>query len=194
MTRAGDLQDFIDATLAALEAHLTAAESRPSVARIRAALEDVSDRGADTPREQPVCALLPGMLARRPAEPALAALFDAIAALAPRLVWRTRPGNGSENANFEDGHANAMVVGPGGVEHRHDVWIGLSLLAPEVRYPDHDHAPEETYLVLSEGEFRKDGGDWFAPGVGGSFYVRPNAVHAMRSGGTPLLALWALAA
>lgn len=41
--------------------------------------------------------------------------------------------------------------------------FGASLLAPNVRYPDHDHAPEEAYLVMTEGEFRWDDGGWFSP-------------------------------
>ena len=85
-----------------------------------------------------------------------------------------------------------MILGPAGLEHRNDVWIGASLMAPFVRYPDHAHAPEETYLVLSEGDFRQGDGDWFTPGVGGSFYNSPWIKHAMRSGAAPLFAFWAL--
>ena len=48
--------------------------------------------------------------------------------------------------------------------------------------------------MLSEGEFRQGDGDWFAPGIGGSFYNVPGIRHAMRSGDTPLFALWALRA
>ena len=85
-----------------------------------------------------------------------------------------------------------MIVGPGGLEERSDVWLGVSVLAPDVRYPDHDHAPEEVYLVLSDAEFRQGGGDWFAPGIGGSFYNEPGIRHAMRSRHAPLFAFWAL--
>ncbi|HLY58693.1 MAG TPA: dimethylsulfonioproprionate lyase family protein, partial [Stellaceae bacterium] len=71
---------------------------------------------------------------------------------------------------------------------------GVTLMAPDVRYPDHNHPPEEVYLVLTEGEWRQEAGPWFSPGVGGSFYNRPGITHAMRSSGTPLFALWALRA
>ncbi|MEK1886834.1 MAG: dimethylsulfonioproprionate lyase family protein, partial [Phyllobacterium sp.] len=60
------------------------------------------------------------------------------------------------------------------------------------RYPDHDHSPEEVYLVLSNGEFRQGEGEWFSPGIGGSFYNVPNINHAMRSLDKPLFAFWAL--
>jgi quercetin dioxygenase-like cupin family protein len=86
-----------------------------------------------------------------------------------------------------------MIVGPGGLEDRKDVWVGLSLLAPDVRYPDHQHAPEEIYLVLTDGQFRQGEGEWFTPGVGGTLYNKPNILHAMASSAnTPLLAVWCL--
>lgn len=96
------------------------------------------------------------------------------------------------SSNFRDGHANAMILGPGGLEDRNDLWLGVTLMAPHVRYPDHDHPPEETYLVLSHGEFKQADKDWFSPGIGGSFYNPPGIKHAMRSLDRPLLAFWAL--
>jgi hypothetical protein len=87
-----------------------------------------------------------------------------------------------------------MILGPNGLEERGDIWLGVTLMAPNVRYPNHVHAPEEVYLVLSKGEFRQDDGAWFSPGIGGSFYNAPSIRHAMRSVETPLLALWALQA
>jgi hypothetical protein len=65
-------------------------------------------------------------------------------------------------------------------------------MAPKVRYPDHQHEPEEVYLVLSEGDFRQGEGAWFSPGIGGSFYNPPKIKHAMRSVARPLFAFWAL--
>jgi quercetin dioxygenase-like cupin family protein len=87
-----------------------------------------------------------------------------------------------------------MIVGPNGLEDRRDLWLGVTLMAPHVRYPNHDHSPEETYLVLSHAEFMQADNEWFAPGIGGSFYNPPGIRHAMRSGDKPLFALWALLA
>lgn len=123
----------------------------------------------------------------------LADLAKAFLSIEPLLTWRRRAGGGpAASGNFEDGHANAMIVGPGGFTPRTDVWLGVSLLGPEVRYPDHFHPPEEVYLVMSPGEFWQGQGPWFAPGVGGSFYNPPGIVHAMRSGAQPLFAFWLL--
>jgi gentisate 1,2-dioxygenase len=77
-------------------------------------------------------------------------------------------------------------------EIRHDVWIGVSLMAPHMRYPDHRHRPEEIYVVLSDGQWRQASDPWHEPGIGGLVYNPPNVVHAMRSTERPLLALWFL--
>lgn len=83
-----------------------------------------------------------------------------------------------------------MLIGPHGLERRDDVTVGLTLMAPNVRYPDHRHPPEEFYLVLSSGEWRQDGGAWHEPGPGGVVYHSPGVVHSVRSGAAPLLTLW----
>ena len=102
-------------------------------------------------------------------------LIDAFRAIEPEREWVRRSSyDATASANFVEGHANAMILGPAGLENRRDVWLGASLLAPQVRYTDHSHAPEETYLVLSDGEFRQGDGDWFTPGMGGSFYNTPH--------------------
>lgn len=141
----------------------------------------------------PACSSLPQALRTAASTaPTLAGIATTFEALEPSLAWNRRSGGSFASANFMDGHANAMVVGPGGIENRDDAWVGVSLLAPHVRYPDHQHAPEEVYLALSPGEFRQADGQWFEPGVGGTFFNKPGIVHAMRSGQAPLFAVWCL--
>ena len=129
----------------------------------------------------PVCALLD----RVPATP----LQKAFGALASDLTWYRRPGG---DDRFQASHANTMLVGPGGLEPREDLWIGATLMAPNTDYPVHHHPPEEVYLVLTEGDWWRDGTGWFTPGVGGTLYNQPNVRHAMRSHTRPLFAVWAL--
>ncbi|MBL8893493.1 MAG: hypothetical protein JNJ53_02765 [Rhizobiales bacterium] len=40
------------------------------------------------------------------------------------------------------------TVDPGGLEVRHDVGVDVSILAPHVTYPKHNHPPDEIYAVL----------------------------------------------
>ena len=122
----------------------------------------------------------------------IASFAAAFSDLAPELAWRRRPGAEAHGEDFRDGHANAEIVGPGGLERRSDVLVGASLVAPGVRYIDHHHPPEEIYIVMSEGEWYREGKGWYPPGAGSTVYHPPNVVHAMRAGAAPLLAVWVL--
>lgn len=161
--------------------------------RIYAALAEPARPGAVTPGAVPACRHLPEAIAIAKRGPAAAArLARALEAIAPRLAWYRRPGTEALGSLFAEGHANAFIAGPKGLEQREDVWVGVSLMAPGVRYPDHDHPPEEVYAVLSQGEWRNEHDDWHEPGIGGVVHNPPGIVHAMRSGAQPLLAAWAL--
>jgi hypothetical protein len=131
----------------------------------------------------PICNLLGEALA--PVSP----LNAALRAIAAELAWYRRPGGDEQ---FQQSHANTMLVGPNGLEPREDLWIGATLMAPNTDYPVHHHPPEEIYLVLSEGDWWREGTGWFTPGIGGTLYNQPNVRHAMRSHARPLFALWAL--
>jgi quercetin dioxygenase-like cupin family protein len=119
-------------------------------------------------------------------------LADGFAGIEPQLGWKIRAGAEMQGERFVNGHANATIIGPEGLEIRNDVWIGVSLLAPHIQYPDHRHPPEEVYVVLSGGQWRQERDPWHEPGIGGLVYNPPNVVHAMRSMELPLLALWFL--
>ncbi len=116
----------------------------------------------------------------------------ALAGLASQLAWFQRAGAERTGEPFASGHANATLIGKGGLEERSDVWIGVSLMAPGITYPEHRHAPEEVYVVLSSGQWQQNTGAWHEPGPGGLVHNPPNALHSMRSGTTPLLATWCL--
>ncbi|GAB4291521.1 MAG: dimethylsulfoniopropionate lyase [Roseovarius sp.] len=194
MTAQDALRAFVDAARTAYEAQGEDPRGRASCGRIFAALEGPLTLREARPARLPACAHLaqaadPGRFAPGP----LRDLVRAFGGLEPHLVWYRRGGDApGASPGWEEAHANAMIVGPGGLVPEVRVWLGVSLLAPHVRYPDHRHPPEETYLVLSEGEFWQEGRGWFSPGVGGSFYNPPNILHAMRSGEAPLFAFWAL--
>jgi hypothetical protein len=196
MTRRSEaLQSFVDAASVAFDQFAQAPESRRSILQIFAALEEPGLQRAGVGSRLPMCAHLENALAMETNQDSLRRLLDRFRVIEPSLEWRRRFSYGvSASDNFAEGHANAMIIGPGGIEERDNVWIGVTLMAPHVHYPDHEHAPEEVYLILSEGEFRQGQGAWFSPGIGGSFYNEPGIVHAMRSGDTPLFAFWALRA
>lgn len=194
MARLDALQAFLDAAFVAFDQFAEDPRSRLSVTQILAQLEASQTQRSDIGKRLPVCERYLGdVLATKTGKTSLDVLIGRFTALEPALEWKWRSVNDhTASENFPMSHANAMIVGPGGLEDRRDLWLGVTLMAPNVRYPDHDHAPEETYLVLSEGEFQHGDSEWFSPGIGGSFYNPPGIKHAMRSGERPLFAFWAL--
>ena len=150
--------------------------------------------GAVTGGRLPVCeytidAALAGLAARPSPLPEMAA---ALAAVEAGLAWSRRRTATPADEPFYSSHANAMIIGPGGIEERSDVQVGVSVMAPHVLYPDHDHPPQEAYVALSGGQWWNAAMDWTEPGPGGIVYNPPGIRHAMRSGAEPLLALWFL--
>jgi hypothetical protein len=188
------LQEFLASVADVFSATAVGPEALRAIDDIHNALPKPGRPGVDTADRLPVCKHLADALATaHAASPALARVADAFAALEPLLRWTRRSTSGPfASDSWPKGHANATIVGPGGLELREDIIIGVSLLAPHVRYPDHNHDPEEVYLVLSPGRFQHGQSDWFEPGIGGTLYNEPNIKHAMASGNAPLLALWYL--
>ena len=193
MARREALQQFLDAAFVGFDRFSVDIRSRGSVTQAFALLDMPGPQKHGDGSRLPACSYLDQALSAAAIRPGLDNVIRTFRLIEPGINWTARSNPGSSaSSNFVDGHANAMVIGPGGLEDRNDVWFGASLMAPNVRYPDHDHPPEETYLVLSKGEFKQQDNDWFSPGVGGSFYNPPGIKHAMRSVDTPLLAFWVL--
>ncbi|MEZ5730245.1 MAG: dimethylsulfonioproprionate lyase family protein [Burkholderiaceae bacterium] len=120
----------------------------------------------------------------------VAAMAAAIGELGARLPWYRR--DEPRLPEFMAGHANAWIIGPGGALVHDRVQVGVTLMAPHVTYPDHHHRPEELYVVLSDGQWRRAGQGWTTPGIGARVHHPPDVVHAMRASSEPLLALWCL--
>lgn len=193
--RSADLRSFL---ASAEEAILTGRgggeAARGAAERIFSALRaSIGPAGQAGPARLPVCCHLATALTQARREPGpVGALAEAFAVIESRLDWKVRAGAEAHGEGFLNGHANATLIGSEGLEIRSDVWFGVSLLAPQTRYPDHRHPPEEIYVVLSPGEWRQESRPWHEPGIGGLVYNPPNIVHAMRSMEQPLLALWFL--
>ena len=119
-------------------------------------------------------------------------LTNALIKIEPKLKWYRRPEAKNFSESFFDGHANAVIVGDGGFEVRHDVRIGMSLVAPNIDYPRHRHPPEELYIVLAPGSWMQNDKNMTLKTPGDLIHNSPNCWHAMQSIQTPLLAIWCL--
>ncbi|MFT4561068.1 MAG: quercetin dioxygenase-like cupin family protein [Gammaproteobacteria bacterium] len=193
MSRTAELQTFFDVVRRSFKTSVTDAPVHRLADRIFNRLERSAATRFPLPKQLPVCEhLAPALHHARRQGGIAAALADALEGIASQLVWARRAASPEDDSTFQMNHANAVVVGQDGIEIRDDLWIGITLLAPETRYPDHRHPPEEIYSVLSAGEWKQNEGPWHSPGVGGVVHNPPNILHAMRSTTTPLLAIWCL--
>ncbi|WP_350029550.1 dimethylsulfonioproprionate lyase family protein [Caballeronia sp. GAWG2-1] len=113
----------------------------------------------------------------------------AVLPLCERLSWWRRSGIAPCSRLF-NAHANALVIGPGGLATLPQLRVGMTILAPHARYPSHRHPSRELYIVMSEGEWRCGDSAWWSPGMGGVSYTPSNAMHSMRALHGPLLAIW----
>ncbi|OLL32140.1 transcriptional regulator [Burkholderia sp. SRS-W-2-2016] len=191
--RPEELTHFIDVAHELFRSHALPDPARQLAVKVFERIGQPSDDGKRHARRYPACALLDAALAPLlDARSQLTVAARAIKALEPCIGWQRRTSGANGSDGYIDGHVHGMICGPGGMESRYDIQLGFSLLAPRTRYPDHQHPPEEAYVLLSAGQFRQADGDWFDPGIGGGLYNSRNLVHAMRSGDTPLLALWCL--
>lgn len=189
--RAPALQALLDAARAALGAR--DGEAQAVIDGVFARLAKPAACAAATPARLPAVAqLAPALALARAANAGVAKVADCLAALEPMLTWRRSARTAGHGAAFDEGYASAILVGTDGLERRDDVRIGISLMAPGLQFPDHDHPPAEIYLVLSGGEWRQEQREWWAPGRGGIVHNAPNITHAMRSTDAPLLAIWFL--
>ena len=197
MARAAVLQRFLEQVSNAIE------ESGPAPPAVALAnkIFNAAGRsiGQDAPAGGPAAPQLPvSRWLERGLDNALdhggqiARIAETLACVTPRLQWFQRPSSPTDDPRFSEHHANAELFGPRGLEQREDIRIGISVLAPATRYPDHQHPPEEIYSVMSRGEWRCDQSDWYEPGIGSTVHHTPNVMHAMRSTDEPLLAVWCL--
>jgi len=165
----------------------TTAHTRSAGSRVAALLAEAPAPAETSPPQRlQVCRHLGSACAEM--RPNLAAAFKA---LEPALAWRTRT-LPNASSDFADGHASARVLDHTGLERRGGLVSGFSLVAPGITYPEHNHPPEEIYLVMSAGEWWQAGAGWRAYGSGGIVHNPPNIQHAMRAANVPLLAIWFL--
>jgi hypothetical protein len=117
-------------------------------------------------------------------------LADGLIDLLDDIDWYRGRSGPYASANFERDHAHAILAGPGGIEERSDLRIGLTVMGPYTRFPDHEQTDPRVVVALSEGEFQSDGSCWFREQVGSSLFYPPGRQFAMRCTASPLLILW----
>lgn len=115
---------------------------------------------------------------------------DSFEGLVHTLHWSQNPSYDEVNSDpsFLAGYAYAALSGPEGPIYCAVPRGGFMLMGPNVTYPDHRHAPEEIYLVMTPGaQWRLDQGDWFDVSPGDLIFHSTWQMHALRTRDQPLL-------
>jgi hypothetical protein len=119
---------------------------------------------------------------------------DVVAAVcraAPLLEWRQTYSAADLDAAFLENYGWSEIVGSVGPIQSERIACGFLILGPSTFYPRHHHAAEELYVPLS-GLAAWQQGDmaWREHPPGTPIHHRSEEPHAMRTGGSPLLALY----
>jgi hypothetical protein len=92
---------------------------------------------------------------------------------------------------FTANYGWAQIIGPDGFFPGDDFQLGLLMLGPGRHYRDHYHPAPELYWPLTAGSlWSRDSGAFAEQPQGAVIWHPPLIMHATRTGGTPLLAVW----
>ena len=135
MNRDDGLQSFIGALEVGIRSRITDyPDATPIVDRIFATLKNTDGIQANKkPTRLPVCDHLDDAFSQaRKGPKTIYELTNSLINIEQNLQWYRRPEAEMLSAEFFNGHANAVIVGEGGLETQQDVRIGVSLVAPRI--------------------------------------------------------------
>ncbi len=154
------------------------------------ALRASDGHARSTPFEPPqVARLLDPILETRTPEPH--PLLAEIARVRETLAWY-----GARPERIPEAIAAGLffveLLGPDGMVFCEDCRLGLLLQLPESHYPEHVHAADELYLVLSgTAEWRREGSEPALRPPGSVIGHPGGRLHAMTTHSEALFAVWA---
>lgn len=113
--------------------------------------------------------------------------IDQFKSLSPTLPWKPSTRSDDDGRQMALASFNEML-------ELGDVACGLMYVGAGFEYPEHQHNPQELYLVLSGGAKWRFGGaqDFCELDAGAIIYNKPWDWHGVKSGDSPLLALYVL--
>ena len=119
-------------------------------------------------------------------------LVAAVCRAAPSMAWRQTYSAKDLDAAFLDNYGWSEILGGGnGPLASERIACGFLILGPSTHYPRHRHEAEEIYLPLSgTAAWQQGDADWQDRAPGALIHHASEEPHAMRTGGSPLLALY----
>lgn len=165
----------------------------PDIGRGVSAMENAAEFEVGTPDCPDRVVELLGT-APLPTDPAGRELLHALQAAAPLLQWSDPYSDRDDLMDLRAGYfVTTLVGGPtrsAALTFGEDASVFLTVQAPHLLYPAHDHlAPELYYAIAGTADWQK-GDEPFAPQPPGSWIVHPPwTSHAMQTREEPLVAL-----
>jgi hypothetical protein len=118
-------------------------------------------------------------------------LVAAACRAAPKLDWRQTYSAADLDAAFLENYGWSEILGSVGPIESERIACGFLILGPSTFYPSHHHAAEELYVPLSgTAAWQQGDGAWREHLPGTPIHHRSEEPHAMRTGGSALLALY----
>ncbi len=120
-----------------------------------------------------------------------AKLVSALVAAAHILAWQRSYSAAEVDAAFFENYGWTELVGLTGPAASERLACGVLLLGPHVTYPSHRHEAREIYVpVVGTAAWQGGDGHWLDRSPGSVIQHAPYEPHAMRTGQSPLLALY----
>ncbi|MEN8244615.1 MAG: dimethylsulfonioproprionate lyase family protein [Thermodesulfobacteriota bacterium] len=118
-------------------------------------------------------------------------IVNMLASMADRIAWGQTYSAEDFNAGFLEKYGWTEFIGQRGPLPSKRVACGVLMLGPEIEYPRHRHEAEEVYIPLTGQTLWLQGDqDWTFREIGRPIYHAPWVTHAMKTGPSPLLALY----
>jgi hypothetical protein len=118
-------------------------------------------------------------------------LVAVVCRAAPSLEWRQTYSSKELDAVFLDNYGWSEILGGNGPLASGRIACGFLILGPSTLYPRHRHEAEEVYLPLSgTAAWQRGDAVWREHPPGTLIHHAAGEPHAMRTGASPLLALY----
>ena len=177
-------------TIAARIRQLLEALGQPALAPFLAEWPRSFVRRAVASRALPVLRWLPQMTGDSAAF--AGDLVAAVSHAAPSLDWRQTYTAGALGAAFLDNYGWSEILGGYGPLASERLACGFLMMGPSTHYPRHRHEAEEVYVPLSgTADWQQGDAVWRERTPGTPIHHARDEPHAMRTGASPLLALYA---
>lgn len=129
---------------------------------------------------------------RKWAVPELSELIETVIEGAGHFHWRSSysPSDDGIDEDFIARYGYFNLVSPDGPYPCHDCRVTIAFWGAGLKYPEHNHDPEEMYAVVAgDVEFRAEGRAPVQVGPGGLVHHKPRQMHATDMVPGPMLAV-----